>query len=116
MLKINTRKPGDESMYTCRGTIIYLSEEQIINDSLSKKVLAVHTEDDDRPQDLSFELLGKTMEMADPLQVGDRVSVTFFIRGIKSEKGGGTYFFNSLRPTRISKSKKQKEESEELAE
>jgi len=103
-------------MYTCRGTVIYISDEQVINDTLSKKVLAIQTEEDDRPQYLSFELFNNNMQMAEQFKLEDRVSVTFFIRGTKSDKAGGPYFYNSLRPTKISKSKKPKEEESEINE
>jgi hypothetical protein len=108
--------PGADNMYKCNGNIIYISGEQIINDALSKVTLVVRVEQDEYDQDISFELLGKNMDLAEPLKVGDLVTVNFYIRGTKKDGIGGPYFFNSLRPTKISKLRKAKEEPEEEVE
>ncbi|MDA0989904.1 MAG: DUF3127 domain-containing protein [Verrucomicrobia bacterium] len=84
-------------MYEMTGTIEVLNATEQVNERFSKREFVVNDEDDRYPQVIKFELTQDRCELLDSYKVGDRVHVTFNIRGREwTSPQGEKRFFVSL--------------------
>ena len=78
-------------MYEASGTIKLISEEQVFPSGFNKREFVVTTENDRYPQDLKFELVKDKCTMIESFAEGQKVLVSFDIRGNEYK---GKYFVN----------------------
>ena len=85
------------------GTILYISEEQVISDKLSKKIFVIE-HGNEYPRKAAFDLLGDKMLLIGNHQVNDRVTVHFNIDSRKyTRKDGTNAMITALQPYRVEK-------------
>lgn len=85
------------------GTILYISEEVVISDKLSKKIFVIE-HGNEYPRKAAFDLLGDKMIMIESYQVNDRVTVHFNIDSRKyTRKDGTNAMITALQPYRVDK-------------
>lgn len=77
-------------MYEMEGTVKLIEETQTFSSGFSKREFVITTEDK-YPQDVKFECTKEKIEMVDRLKEGDRVKVSFNIRGNEYK---GRYYVN----------------------
>jgi len=73
------------------GSVKEIFEEQTFGSGFNKREFILTTEEDRFPQDLSFECLKDKVALVDKLKKGERVKVSFDIRG---REWKGRYFVN----------------------
>lgn len=78
-------------MFELSGTIKEVFEEQTFASGFNKRDFVVTTEDEKYPQDIKFECLKDKVSLVDGLNKGDRVTVSFDVRG---REWKGNYFVN----------------------
>ena len=67
--------------YDLTGTVKLIMDEQTFPSGFSKKEFVVTTEDDRYPQDIKFECIKEKASLLDNVQKGQRVKVSFDLRG-----------------------------------
>lgn len=67
--------------YELEGTIKVIFDEVTFNSGFSKREFVVTTDDDRFPQDIKFECIKDKAALLDDRAAGERVKVTFDIRG-----------------------------------
>lgn len=77
-------------MYEMEGTVKIIEDTQTFSSGFSKREFVVTTEDK-YPQDVKFECTKEKIEMVDRLKEGDKVKVSFNIRGNEYK---GRYYVN----------------------
>ena len=77
-------------MYEMEGTVKLIEETQTFTSGFSKREFVITTEDK-YPQDVKFECTKEKIEALSALKAGDRVKVSFNIRGNEYK---GRYFVN----------------------
>lgn len=77
-------------MYEMEGSIKLIEETQTFSSGFSKREFVL-TNEDKYPQDVKFECTKEKIELLDKVRVGDRVKVSFNIRGNEYK---GRYYVN----------------------
>lgn len=77
-------------MYEMEGTVKLIEATQTFSSGFSKREFVITT-DDKYPQDVKFECTKEKIEQVDRLKQGDRVKVSFNIRGNEYK---GRYYVN----------------------
>ena len=78
-------------MHQLSGTIKEIFEEQTFDSGFNKREFVITDEAEKYPQDIKFECVKENVELVNNLSKGDRVKVTFDIRGREWQ---GKYFVN----------------------
>jgi len=68
-------------MHELSGTVKVIFEEQIFASGFNKREFVVTDDADKYPQDIKFEAVKEHVEKVNALNVGDKVKVTFDLRG-----------------------------------
>lgn len=77
------------------GTATDVFATETVTDNFQKRVLWLKTEEQ-YPQHIEIQFVNQNTGLLDDIKAGDRVEVTFDIRGKQHTKGDRTYIFNSL--------------------
>lgn len=88
------------------GKLIVKGDTQQISDSFKKRELVIEVENErnsDWNDFIKFQLTQDNCDILDSINLGDKLSVSFNIRGRKWEKDGKTNFFSNLEAWRIEK-------------
>lgn len=75
-------------------TVKYVLDTKVITEKFSKRSLVVEVEDGKYPQVLEFEATGDKIALLDGLNPGDKVTITWDLRGREKKNNDGA--FNSL--------------------
>jgi hypothetical protein len=78
-------------MYELTGTVKEIFDEQTFASGFNKREFVVTTEGEKFPQDIALECLKDKVELVNKLNKGDKVKVSFDIRGREWQ---GRYFVN----------------------
>lgn len=78
-------------MHELTGTVKEIFEEQTFGSGFNKREFVITDEADKYPQEIKFECVKEKVELVNSLNKGDRVKVTFDIRGREWQ---GKYFVN----------------------
>ena len=78
-------------MHQLSGTVKEIFEEQTFGSGFNKREFVITDEAEKYPQDIKFECVKENVEMVNNLNKGDRIKVTFDIRGREWQ---GKYFVN----------------------
>ncbi len=78
-------------MHQLSGTVKEIFEEQTFGSGFNKREFVITDEAEKYPQDIKFECVKDNVELVNKLNKGDRVNVTFDIRGREWQ---GKYFVN----------------------
>ncbi len=78
-------------MHELSGTIKEIFDEQTFASGFNKREFVVTDETEKYPQDIKFECVKEKVELVNQLSKGDRVKVTFDIRGNEWQ---GKYYVN----------------------
>ncbi|MEO0509228.1 MAG: DUF3127 domain-containing protein [Verrucomicrobiota bacterium] len=78
-------------MYELSGKVKEIFEEQTFGSGFNKREFVVTTDADKYPQDIKFECVKDKVEMVNKLKKGDKVKVSFDLRGREWQ---GKYFVN----------------------
>ena len=79
------------SDYQLQGTIKLINEVQSFNSGFTKREFVVTDQDDKYPQDVKFECIKDKCALLDGYSVGEKVNVSFNIRG---NEYNGRYYVN----------------------
>lgn len=92
-------------MYTLKGELKVINETVQVSDSFKKREFVVIDASGQYAQTILFQAVQDRCELLDGLKVGDKIEVTFFLRGREwtSPKDGTIKFFNSLDCWKIEK-------------
>lgn len=77
--------------YDLTGTVKLIQDEQTFGSGFKKREMVVTVEDGKYPQEINLEFVQDKVSLLDALQVGQKVTVTFDIRG---REYNGRYFNN----------------------
>lgn len=88
--------------YEFTGIVKVIKPVQEFTATFKKRELVVTSEDERFPQNVVFEVVNDKTILLDAIQPGERVTVTFDIRGNESKTQPGRYF-NSLRVWKLAK-------------
>ena len=78
-------------MHQLSGTVKEIFEEQTFESGFNKREFVITDEAEKYPQDIKFECVKENVELVNKMNKGDRVKVTFDIRGREWQ---GKYFVN----------------------
>ena len=78
-------------MHELSGTVKVIFDEQTFPSGFNKREFVVTDEDDKYPQDIKFECVKEKVDLVNKLTVGEKVKVTFNIRG---NEYNGKYYVN----------------------
>ena len=78
-------------MHQLSGTVKEIFEEQTFDSGFNKREFVITDGAEKYPQDIKFECVKENVELVNKLNKGDRVKVTFDIRGREWQ---GKYFVN----------------------
>ena len=78
-------------MHELTGTVKVIFDEQTFASGFNKREFVVTDEADKYPQDIKFEAVKDNVEKVNALNVGDKVKVTFDLRG---NEYNGKYYVN----------------------
>ena len=78
-------------MHELSGTVKVILDEQTFASGFNKREFVVTDEDDKYPQDIKFECVKDKVELVNKLSVGEKVKVTFDLRG---NEYNGKYYVN----------------------
>lgn len=78
-------------MFEIKGTIKKIFDEETFGSGFNKREFVLTTDDDRYPQDVKFELVKDGCKKINPHVVGDRVCVSFNVRG---REWNDKYFVN----------------------
>lgn len=67
--------------YDLTGTVKLVMDQQTFNSGFTKREFVVTTDDDRYPQDIKLECVKDKVSLLDNVQAGQRVNVTFDLRG-----------------------------------
>ena len=68
-------------MHQLSGTVKEIFEEQTFGSGFNKREFVITDEAEKYPQDIKFECVKENVELVNKLNKGDRIKVTFDIRG-----------------------------------
>lgn len=89
-------------MFTLRGKVIVINDEQVISDKFKKRDLVIETEGERFTQKVSFQLTQDKCELLDKFSNGDEVDVYFNVKGRDwTSPQGEVKYFNTLEAWRI---------------
>ena len=77
--------------YDLTGTVKCIMDQQTFDSGFTKREFVVTTPDDRYPQDIKFECVKDRCSLLDTISEGQRVKVTFDLRG---NEYNGRYFVN----------------------
>ena len=77
--------------YDLTGTVKLIMDQQTFDSGFTKREFVVTTPDDRYPQDIKFECVKDRCSLLDTISEGQRVKVTFDLRG---NEYNGRYFVN----------------------
>ena len=83
------------------GTIHEILDEQRFSEKFSKRDFVLEIEDGAYKQYAKFQLVNDRMDLLHKHTVGDKVTVSFNLRGRPYEKSGNTVYFTNLEAWRI---------------
>lgn len=84
------------------GVLYKKMDTQRVTDKLDKRDFVIETTDDQYPQLIKFELMNEKTLLIDRLNVGEKVKVSFNLRGREWKKDeSNTVYFNSLQAWRV---------------
>lgn len=83
-------------MYTITGTLKLKKDTQKVSDTFQKREFIITDNSSNYPQHISLELKKDKCSILDNFNVGDVITVSFFIGGREWTKDGVTKYFNSL--------------------
>lgn len=85
-------------MYTLKGVLKVIGDTTQVSDSFKKREFVVTDDSGQYAQDIQLQAVQDRCEVLDKFKVGERVEVTFFLRGREwtSPKDGSVRYFNSL--------------------
>ena len=90
--------------YKLVGTIKVLNDTVQVSEKFSRRELVVTVEDGMYPQDILLQFTQDKTSVLDPMKVGDKVEVSFNLRGREwTSPTGEVKYFNSLEGWRIEK-------------
>jgi hypothetical protein len=78
-------------MHELSGTVKVIFDEQTFASGFNKREFVVTDEADKYPQDIKFECVKEKVELVNQLNEGDKVKVTFDLRG---NEYNGKYYVN----------------------
>ena len=78
-------------MHQLSGTVKEIFDEQTFDSGFNKREFVITDEAEKYPQDIKFECVKDNVELVNKLNKGDRIKVTFDIRGREWQ---GKYFVN----------------------
>ncbi len=78
-------------MHELSGTVKVILDEQTFASGFNKREFVVTDEADKYPQDIKFECVKDKVELVNKLSVGEKVKVTFDLRG---NEYNGKYYVN----------------------
>ncbi|MCH6255489.1 DUF3127 domain-containing protein [Puniceicoccaceae bacterium K14] len=90
MLNIGEAASIVARMYEMEGTVKVIEDTQTFSSGFAKREFVV-TSEDKFPQDIKFECTKEKIELVDKLKAGDKVKVSFNIRGNEYK---GRYYVN----------------------
>ena len=76
---------------TLKGTVKVILDEETFASGFNKRGFVITDESDKYPQDIKFECVKDKVELVNALTVGDKVEVTFDLRG---NEYNGKYYVN----------------------
>ena len=79
--------------YEMDGTVKEIMDEVTYASGFKKREFVVTNDDDKFPQDIKFDCVKDKAALLDSLNIGDRVKVTFNLRG-NNKNSSGRYFVN----------------------
>ncbi len=77
--------------YDMTGNVKAVMDQQTFDSGFTKREFVVTTEEDRYPQDIKFECVKDKVSLLDNVKEGDRVNVTFDLRG---NEYNGRYYVN----------------------
>ncbi len=77
--------------YDLTGTVKLVTDQQTFDSGFTKREFVVTTEDERFPQDIKFECVRDKCSLLDGVEPGQRVAVTFDLRG---NEYNGRYYVN----------------------
>jgi len=87
------------------GDLIKIFDTNVISDKFRKREFVLEIPHHSYPQTISFELTQDNCELIDDLELGDKITIDFNIRGRTWEAPDGAIkYFNSLEAWRVVKS------------
>lgn len=88
--------------FTLTGTLKAVMDTQKVSDRFTKREFVVTDDSGMYPQDILFQLTQDRVNMIDPFKDGDRLKVSFNLRGREwTGKDGQVRYFNSLEAWRL---------------
>ena len=87
--------------YEAEGKLYKKMDTQQVTDSFKKREFVVEIEDGAYSQIVKFQLTQANCEKLDPFNEGDKIKVTFSIRGREYTKDGNTSYFTNLDAWRL---------------
>lgn len=78
-------------MFEVKGTIKLINDEETFGSGFTKREFVLVSDDDRYPQDLKFEMVKESCSKLDAFNPGDRVNVSFNLRGREWKE---SYFVN----------------------
>ncbi len=87
--------------YEAKGTIEFISEEQVISDKFKKIEFVLSIPDGAYSQSVKFQLTNDKCDLMDKFAVGQEVNVHFNLQGKAFEKNGSKMYFTNLGAWRI---------------
>ena len=99
-------------MFELTGTLKLKKDEQKVSDSFKKRELVVTDNSSQYPQYVTFQLTQDRCSLADNINPGDEVKISFFIRGREwKDPNGVMKYFNSLDVYRMEKTNSPAQQS-----
>ena len=87
--------------YEAEGKLYKKFEISQITETFRKREFVVEIEDGAYPQLIKFQLTQNNCDKLDPYNEGDKIKVTFSLRGREYTKNGNTSYFTNLDAWRI---------------
>lgn len=90
-------------MYNLKGTIKFIGSTQQVSDSFKKRDFVVTDSSGQYAQHIQLEFVQDNCDSLDKFNVGDEVSVDFFLRGREwtNPKDGSVRYFNTLNAWKV---------------
>lgn len=100
-------------MFELTGVLKLKKDEQKVSDSFKKREFVVTDNTSQYPQHILFQLTQDRCRLADGINPGDEVKVSFFIRGREWQgKDGAIRYFTSLDAYRLEKTNGEQQPQE----
>jgi len=89
--------------FDVEGTLHKKMDTTQVTDSFRKREFVLEIEDGNYPQHIKFQLIQSNCEKIDPYNEGDKIKVTFSLKGRPYNRDGETIYFTNLDAWRIEK-------------